>query len=63
MNMYGGEWVQRYCGKMIYELPPHVYAVAEDAFRRVHRVMQAAAGANAQPPPAGPCSWKKSRSA
>jgi hypothetical protein len=61
--MYGGEWVQRYCGKMIYELPPHVYAVAEDAFRRVCRALQPAAAANAQPPRAGPCSWKKSRSA
>ncbi len=33
LPLYGAEWVQRYCGKMIYELPPHVYAVAEDAFR------------------------------
>ncbi len=63
MTMYGGEWVQRYCGKMIYELPPHVYAVAEDAFRHARRVLQPAAASNAQPPPAGPCSWKKSLSA
>jgi myosin-1 len=33
LPLYGSEWVQRYCGKMIYELPPHVYAIAEDSFR------------------------------
>ena len=32
-GMYGPKVIKSYCGRYFYEEPPHVYAIAEDAYR------------------------------
>jgi len=37
MNIYGPEFVESYRGREIYERPPHIFAVADAAYRAMKR--------------------------